>query len=635
MWLRSVKMFGKKFLGVMLVTVYLALGAGTASAAEDIPPQVFLNDSPAAITVERGAGVAVPIILAPGMRASDSVEVYAWRQEADGLQCLGSDGLWHNVPEVADCSRLGWVSSLPSHLYIRWPAFNGTESLENCLLGVCLDYVVDGTPTSGALYCDSVSIVIKEDTCTGKALVADPATEDLGSLEVGAEKEFSVTVTDEAGEPVSSYNAIPDSGWLTVVEASPGEMLLRVTTNGLTAGTTYNGTVSIETTDGCEIQTRVPVKLTMAGGGTLTAPSFPILVPDDDTCSILKFTPEDETFSSTSISKTLELGQSTSITLLTSACGQSVTVSSVSETSDEAWLSASKGGGSEVVLKLDAGASGLQAGSTDTGTVKVVAGGITQTLSVTLRIEGSCEPSSASAPASLSLQAYLGADSTTSATFSVKNNCGNVIESTVVSSKPDWVAISKSGTGSYTVSADSSGHAVNTYTGSIVVQDGVYDEKHTVTVTLRVTEEPVVPSDDSVPTVTSGHDGEYDMPAGGTRYFKLVAGVEDCHHPIQVANTPMSGQPTTVQMIIKRGSKPTISDYEFLKNTACPGYDCDTEQYVWSKPAGAEDIFWRFGGGTQGKLVEIREPQAPNTFYIMFYNAGTTTVRDQRLTVYY
>jgi hypothetical protein len=102
-------------------------------------------------------------------------------------------------------------------------------------------------------------------------------------------------------------------------------------------------------------------------------------------CNSLKFTPEGTTFSYDSINRSLELGASEQITLLTTACGNLVTVSSVTKTSGGAWLSADSGGGSKVILNLDAGASGVQAGSTYTGTVKVVAGGITDNLYVTLQ----------------------------------------------------------------------------------------------------------------------------------------------------------------------------------------------------------------------------------------------------------
>jgi formylglycine-generating enzyme required for sulfatase activity len=120
----------------------------------------------------------------------------------------------------------------------------------------------------------------------------------------------------------------------------------------------------------------------------------PFIGPDGDSdgsCHSLKFTPVGTTLSYDSIDWSLEFGSVVQITLLTTACGQPVTVSSVVNPSGGAgWLSAISGGGSKVILELDAGASGVQAGFTYTETVKVVAGGITDNLYVQLRVEGQC-----------------------------------------------------------------------------------------------------------------------------------------------------------------------------------------------------------------------------------------------------
>jgi len=107
-------------------------------------------------------------------------------------------------------------------------------------------------------------------------------------------------------------------------------------------------------------------------------------------CHSLKFTPVGTTLSCDLIDRSLEFGASEQITLLTTACGQPVTVSSVTKTSEGVWLSASSGGGSKVILELDAGTSGVQAGATYAGTVNVVAGGITDNMYVTLRVEDWC-----------------------------------------------------------------------------------------------------------------------------------------------------------------------------------------------------------------------------------------------------
>ena len=138
-----------------------------------------------------------------------------------------------------------------------------------------------------------------------------------------------------------------------------------------------------------------------------------------------------------------------------------------------------------------------------------------------------------------------------------------------------------------------------------------------------------------VTTLESGHIGYYTLSAGETRYFKIVSDVPDCQHPIQVGNTPQSQEPPTVRMIIKRGSKPIISDYDILRQLGSSVYDCGDERYYPAKPASVKDYFWRFNTGSSGEFVEIFEPMETDAFYIMLYNSGTESVGSQRLTIYY
>jgi hypothetical protein len=59
------------------------------------------------------------------------------------------------------------------------------------------------------------------------------------------------------------------------------------------------------------------------------------------------------------------------------------------------------------------------------------------------------------------------------------------------------------------------------------------------------------------------------------------------------------------------------------------------EQWIPTKPPGAENLYWKYNTGSSAEFVEIAEPMASNTFYIMLYNSGATTVLDQRLVVSY
>lgn len=141
--------------------------------------------------------------------------------------------------------------------------------------------------------------------------------------------------------------------------------------------------------------------------------------------------------------------------------------------------------------------------------------------------------------------------------------------------------------------------------------------------------------DDGVTLLQSGFTDYFDIGPGQTLFFKIVASVSDCVRPIQIGNAPQSQEPHTTHLVIKRESKPTIADFEWLIQIGSSVYDCGDARYYPAKPAGTEDLFWRFNTGSVGEFVEIREPLAINTFYIMLYNSGTRSVRNQRLTISY
>ena len=517
----------------VMPSVWMAEGA-------DVPPQIFVGDTPTAISVQRGEPVDVPIFFVGGTYTDKEIELYVFRIEEQGLTvCFGPEG-WESdyAVELEDFKPFCSVPGLPEHIYLRWQAFEDSQSLSNFDLWVCVDDQIDGVPTESSVYCGYQSIIIEEDdngTGTG----------------------------DDSGSGGDDSGSGDDSG----------------------------------------------------GFQLPTPPSFPGFGDDSDgSCNSLNFTPKGTTSSSSSISKSLELGASEQITLLTSACGQSVTVDSVTKTSGGAWLSASSGGGSKVILTLNAGATGLQAGSTNTGIVTVVAEGITEIMHVTLRVLGQCDATSVSVnPESLIFHAYVG-QNPSARTISVKDDCGHAVSATVLS-KPDWLSLSQTGTGVFSVSCLTSGLSVGSYPGTITLRDGQYSQQHSVSVNLEVTA-----SDDSVTPVESGHTGLYDIDAGQRRYFKFVAGVPDYQHPIQVQNTPQPRQPRTVFMLIKRGSKPTIADFERT---------WEMDQSL----SGTGGLYWQYSTGTE--FVEITEPMASNTFYIMLYNNGTSDVRDQRLIVNY
>jgi hypothetical protein len=542
---------------LIMPSVWMAEGA-------DVPPQVFVGETPSAITVQRGLPVKVPIFFVGGTFANKNVELFIYRTDPEGnVICYGPEG-WESDYALCleDMCPLG-CTGMPEYIYLYWPAIDNSQSLSDCSICVCVDDQIDGVLTMTSYTCGCQSIIIEE--------VDDNSTGDDGTGDSNDDG------TDDSGGGIDPMHPV--------------------------------------------------------------APPFPDLTDDSGgTCNSLEFTIEGTTFSQSSISRSLELDESEQITLLASACGSTATVSTAYNTnpSVDTWLSAGASGG-KLVLGLDAGVTGIQSGSIYTGAVTVTAGGITDTMSVTLRVEGVCDPTSASvSPASLAFNAYVGGTSPGAQTIRVKDNCGDPVSATV-SSKPDWLALSQTGTGVFSASCvDSYLDEVGSYSGSIILIDGEYGQRHTVAVTLEVLNTPPPPTtDDSVTSVKSGVIYYEDIPAGQARYFRFTASVTDCLKPIQLSNTSMADQPRTVHMLIKRGSKPTINEFEMTWGMEPSDYDCTLGQWIPAKPSSAKDLYWKYNIGPQAEFVEIREPMASNTFYIMLYNNGLRSVKDQRLIVKY
>jgi len=123
-----------------------------------------------------------------------------------------------------------------------------------------------------------------------------------------------------------------------------------------------------------------------------------------------------------------------------------------------------------------------------------------------------------------------------------------------------------------------------------------------------------------ITTIATGHMKNYDMPAGRFRYFKFTGKVDDSKHPIQVANTSQSNQKHTVHALVKKGSRPTISDFKRTWN-------------MEQSQSGAGGLYWKYNTGTQAEFVEVKDPTVSTTFYIMLYNFGAKYVSNQRLTL--
>ena len=144
---------------------------------------------------------------------------------------------------------------------------------------------------------------------------------------------------------------------------------------------------------------------------------------------------------------------------------------------------------------------------------------------------------------------------------------------------------------------------------------------------------PSDPNPDNVPILQSGFIDYINVGPGETLFFKFDSVSSSCAEGWQVSNTPQSQELHTVHLLVKRGSKPTIADFERTwAMQIASHYDCGLGLWMPAKP-GAENLYWNYNTGSQAEFVESNEPMPLSTYYIMLYNNGTRSVRNQLLTL--
>ncbi len=178
--------------------------------------------------------------------------------------------------------------------------------------------------------------------------------------------------------------------------------------------------------------------------------------------------------SPTSISASVAPTKSTSLSVgVRNSCGGTISASSYSAVASTSWIEVAKQDGSmSITLKAPLTKDTL------TGFIDVSAGGSTTRLQVTMVVKlpdvdiggggGTCTPSSISVwPASIT----AAAGETKATSVSVTNNCGNAISFTA-SSLTSWLSVPASGSGTLTVTANTSGMSSGAYEGAVSVSSG-------------------------------------------------------------------------------------------------------------------------------------------------------------------
>ncbi|MEW6569611.1 MAG: hypothetical protein AB1390_00330 [Nitrospirota bacterium] len=202
--------------------------------------------------------------------------------------------------------------------------------------------------------------------------------------------------------------------------------------------------------------------------------------PPPPVCSGLYISPP-------SISETVTRGMNKTVQLsVKDSCGKGIDFNA---TSSQSWIALTKQTG---MLNVVLSSSSLAAGNYN-GMITITSGASTSQVNVNLQVNaigfpigGGCTPSSLSLwPNPLSISASAG--ETKSSTISVTNNCGaNVAYGAAVTSGSPWLSVPSSGSGTLTITVNTTGMSAGSYAGAVQITASGYTAV-TLGVSLTIT----------------------------------------------------------------------------------------------------------------------------------------------------
>jgi hypothetical protein len=101
---------------------------------------------------------------------------------------------------------------------------------------------------------------------------------------------------------------------------------------------------------------------------------------------------------------------------------------------------------------------------------------------------------------------------------------------------------------------------------------------------------------------------------------------------IQVHSTPYVNQPRTVHLLVKKGAKPSINDFNRTWKAEPSDWDFRSSQYLPKKSLANVNLYWKYNIGSQSELVKCYNViEVEDIFYVMLYNYGPKSVDQQIL----
>ena len=438
-----------KRIAIIFLIILTAVLAGyspnaAATAAADLPPSVFLNDTPGTLVVTKPNPINLPTFILGGQWADKPFELYAF--SGDGTTAgvyLGSDGTWrpYTGPEqikpaiATDMAGYEGVN-LPSFINLSWTALENTSQVADgeFQLTVCIDGNVDGTLKMADAECGNVNIIIKTPACI---LSLSGKTIQQTITQGGNALPMSITVSDSCNSTSFTASVVEGGGWISVPQSVNGSFDVSFNASSLQAQSQpYTATIQV----------------TSAGGATDYI-TVSLTVNPTQACSTLTANPASVAFTGTITPNfnTVIVNNSPQEVTIKDCSGNTVAnVTPSVDNGSKTWLSATP----NVDGTLTVSANGSAGSGTHNGTITVSATGYTS-LSVPVKITVTggitCDSSIVSMfPSPVPFNDAAGGVS--SQLVTVKDGCNNNKSFSSATASKNWMRVSPaSGTGSFTV----------------------------------------------------------------------------------------------------------------------------------------------------------------------------------------
>jgi len=327
----------------------------------------------------------------------------------------------------------------------------------------------------------------------------------------------------------------------------------------------------------------------------------------------------------TEASASLDVGESKDLEVTATCSGLPPSQCSVTKLTGEDWFTISDCNNGNITVHFNA--SGLTSGQTYEGSFKVSTSCGSTTVPVELRVTGVCEPSSATlSKTSLSLATQVG-NSPSAQTIYVKDNCGKSLNFTVEGvtyaqeDYTNWLSYPSSGSGSLTLSFDTSSLPIGTYSASLTIKPEGYNEL-TFTVSLSVEETPPSPPVSAIP-LTRGEEYITSFRPQEEKLFSFYSSSTSSYPYLSVMIVTPSSYSLSYLKVILLNAGPECESPPPTKEQLQELIDKYYSGEISSTTGHIGDLYYDVSNGLVRRLA-VFEDLSRTCWYLYIYNDSST-----------